>query len=87
MDKFIDLIIPRGSNAVVRHIMANSSIPVMGHADGICHVYVAEDTNVNMALKIIEDSKTQYPVACALWKPSLFMKRFMTNWCRKYPIK
>lgn len=64
MDKFIDLIIPRGSNAFVRHIMANSSIPVMGHADGICHVYVAEDADVNMALKIIEDSKTQYPVAC-----------------------
>lgn len=60
----IDLIIPRGSNEFVQYIMANSKIPVMGHADGICHIYVAEDADINMALKIIEDSKTQYVAAC-----------------------
>ena len=60
----IDLIIPRGSNEFVQYIMANSKIPVMGHADGICHIYVAEDADINIALKIIEDSKTQYVAAC-----------------------
>ena len=62
--EYIDLIIPRGSNAFVQHIMENSKIPVMGHADGICHIYVAEDADIPMALKIIEDSKLQYPAAC-----------------------
>lgn len=61
---YIDLIIPRGSNEFVQYIMANSEIPVMGHADGICHIYVAEDADIDMALKIIEDSKTQYAAAC-----------------------
>lgn len=61
---FIDLIIPRGSNEFVQYIMENSKIPVMGHADGICHIYVAEDADIDMALKIIEDSKTQYAAAC-----------------------
>lgn len=61
---YIDLIIPRGSNEFVQYIMANSKIPVMGHADGICHIYVAEDADIDMALKIIEDSKTQYAAAC-----------------------
>lgn len=61
---YIDLIIPRGSNEFVQYIMANSNIPVMGHADGICHIYVAEDADIDMALKIIEDSKTQYAAAC-----------------------
>lgn len=60
----IDLVIPRGSNQFVQYIMANSKIPVMGHADGICHIYVAEDADIDMALKIIEDSKTQYVAAC-----------------------
>ncbi len=61
---YIDLIIPRGSNEFVQYIMASSKIPVMGHADGICHIYVAEDADIDMALKIIEDSKTQYAAAC-----------------------
>lgn len=60
----IDLIIPRGSNEFVQYIMANSKIPVMGHADGICHLYVDKDADLEKALKIIEDSKTQYVAAC-----------------------
>lgn len=63
-DEYVDLIIPRGSNQFVQYIMANSKIPVMGHADGICHIYVAEDADIPMALKIIHDAKTQYPAAC-----------------------
>lgn len=62
--KEVDLIIPRGSNAFVQYIMENSKIPVMGHADGICHIYVDKDADVDLAIKVIEDSKTQYPAAC-----------------------
>ncbi len=64
MDEYIDLIIPRGSNDFVRYIMDNSRIPVMGHADGICHCYVDEDANLDMAVKIVVDSKTQYVAVC-----------------------
>jgi glutamate-5-semialdehyde dehydrogenase len=60
----IDLIIPRGSNAFVRYIMDNSEIPVMGHADGVCHVYVDRAADVAKAVTIIRDSKVQYAAAC-----------------------
>jgi glutamate-5-semialdehyde dehydrogenase len=60
----IDLIIPRGSNEFVRYIMDNSEIPVMGHSDGICHVYVDETADIAKAVPIIRDSKTQYVAAC-----------------------
>lgn len=60
----IDLLIPRGSNAFVQHIMANSKIPVMGHADGICHIYVDQAADLSKAVPIIFDSKTQYVAAC-----------------------
>ena len=64
LDDLIDLVIPRGSNAFVRHIMDTSRIPVMGHADGICHVYVDAKADVSMALDITVDSKTQYVAVC-----------------------
>jgi len=64
MDEYIDLVIPRGSNDFVRYIMSNSRIPVLGHADGICHCYVDEDADPGMALKIAMDSKTQYVAVC-----------------------
>lgn len=60
----IDLIIPRGSNAFVKHIMDNTHIPVMGHADGICHVYVDKAADLDMGVKICVDSKTQYVAVC-----------------------
>ena len=63
-DELIDLIIPRGSNAFVRYIMDNSRIPVLGHADGICHVYVDKDANVDMAVSIAVDSKAQNVSVC-----------------------
>lgn len=64
LDDYIDLVIPRGSNEFVKYIMDNSNIPVMGHADGICHCYVDEQADVDMAAKVVFDSKTQYVAVC-----------------------
>ena len=64
MDAYIDLIVPRGSNEFVRHIMENTDIPVLGHADGICHVYVDSEADLAMAGKIALDSKCQYIAVC-----------------------
>lgn len=63
-DESIDLIIPRGSNAFVKYIMDNSDIAVMGHADGICHVYADKDADIKKAVPIIRDSKAQYVAVC-----------------------
>lgn len=60
----IDLIIPRGSNSFVQYIMSHTLIPVMGHADGVCHVYVDKDADIEKALKIALDAKTQYTSVC-----------------------
>jgi glutamate-5-semialdehyde dehydrogenase len=64
LDDHIDLIVPRGSNEFVKYIMDNTNIPVLGHADGICHVYVDSPSDMDMAVKIIVDSKTQYVAVC-----------------------
>ena len=63
-DRSVDLLIPRGSNAFVRYIMDNTRIPVMGHADGICHVYVDRDADPKKAVDIVVDAKTQYVAVC-----------------------
>jgi glutamate-5-semialdehyde dehydrogenase len=63
-DSCIDLVIPRGSNKLVRDIKAATRIPVMGHADGICHVYVDASAELSLAVPLVVDSKTHYPAAC-----------------------
>ena len=63
-DKDVDLLIPRGSNAFVQYIMNNTKIPVMGHADGVCHTYVDADADIEKAIPILIDAKTQYTAAC-----------------------
>ncbi|MGN0466999.1 MAG: glutamate-5-semialdehyde dehydrogenase [Lachnospiraceae bacterium] len=60
----VDLLIPRGSNSFVQYIMNNTKIPVMGHADGICHIYLDKEADMKKALPIIVDAKTQYTAAC-----------------------
>ncbi len=60
----VDLLIPRGSNAFVQYIMDNTKIPVMGHADGLCHIYVDKEFDLEKAIPIIIDAKTQYTAAC-----------------------
>lgn len=62
--EYVDLLIPRGSNSFVKYIMDNTNIPVMGHADGICHTYVDEDFDLDKSIRILVDAKTQYPSAC-----------------------
>ncbi len=64
LDGLLDLIIPRGSNELVQFIQDNTRIPVLGHADGICHLYIDSEVNLQQALRIAIDSKTQYPAAC-----------------------
>lgn len=63
-DKYVDLVIPRGSNSFVQYIMNHTRIPVMGHADGICHIYVDKDADLEKAIPILVDAKTQYVAAC-----------------------
>ncbi|MEL6352469.1 MAG: glutamate-5-semialdehyde dehydrogenase [Cyanobacteria bacterium J06627_28] len=64
LDKYVDLIIPRGSNQFVQYVQANTRIPVLGHADGICHLYVDSAADIEQATKIAVDAKVGYPSAC-----------------------
>jgi glutamate-5-semialdehyde dehydrogenase len=64
MDDLVDLLIPRGSSALVRHIQANTRIPVLGHAEGICHIYLDAAADPAMAVTVVRDAKLQYPSAC-----------------------
>lgn len=63
-DKYIDLIIPRGGNKLVQYVKENTKITVLGHSDGICHIFVDESADFNKAKNIIIDAKTQYSSAC-----------------------
>jgi glutamate-5-semialdehyde dehydrogenase len=64
LDEYVSLVIPRGSNSFVKYVKDNTSIPVLGHADGICHMYVHEKADKDMAVKLVVDAKTQYPAVC-----------------------
>lgn len=75
-DKYIDLIIPRGGNSLVQFIKSNTKIPVLGHADGICHIFVDETADLEMAKKIVIDAKTQYPSACNAVETLLISDKF-----------
>jgi glutamate-5-semialdehyde dehydrogenase len=64
LDKYVDLIIPRGSNSFVRFVQENTRIPVLGHADGICHLYIDKAADISQAVAITVDAKVQYPAVC-----------------------
>ena len=64
MTDLVDMVIPRGPKQLVEFVQANTRIPVLGHAEGICHIYVDETADIEMALAIIDDAKTDYPAAC-----------------------
>ena len=80
MDEYIDLIIPRGGNALVKYVKDNTKIPVMGHADGICHIYIDECANLENASKICVDSKVQYPSACNAVETILIHESLLLNY-------
>jgi glutamate-5-semialdehyde dehydrogenase len=64
MHALIDMVIPRGSRSLVEYVQANTRIPVLGHAEGVCHIYVDRDADEALALRVIEDAKTDYPAVC-----------------------
>jgi len=75
LDDVVDLVIPRGSNALVSYIKANTRIPVLGHADGVCHVYVDKSAkDSSLVSKLVVDSKTDYPSACNAMETLLLHK-------------
>ena len=82
-NEYVDLLIPRGSNSFVQYIMNNTKIPVMGHADGICHVYVDNDADFEKAIPIIIDSKTQYVSACNAVETLLIHKDIINEFVPK----
>ena len=79
----VDLLIPRGSNAFVQYIMNHTKIPVMGHADGICHIYVDEAADEEKAIRIIVDAKTQYTAACNAVETLLVHRRIADGFLPK----
>ncbi len=83
LDRLVDLIIPRGSNEFVRFIQDNTRIPVLGHADGICHLYIDSEADVDQAIRISIDSKTQYPAACNSIETLLIHKDIAHNFLVK----
>ena len=79
LDEVIDLVIPRGSNSLVSYIKANTRIPVLGHADGVCHVYIDSSADADSACKIAVDAKTDYPSACNAMETLLLHKETINN--------
>lgn len=64
LDRYVDLVIPRGSNQLVRYVQENTRIPVLGHADGICSIYIDEEADIDIAKRVVVDGKINYPAAC-----------------------
>ena len=83
LEKFVNLIIPRGSNELVKFIQENTRIPVLGHADGICHLYIDDEINLDMAVNVALDSKIQYPAACNAIETLLIHQDIASDFLKK----
>lgn len=82
--QYVDLVIPRGSNQLVQSIMASTKIPVLGHADGVCHLYVHSAANLDQAVKVAVDAKIQYPAACNALETLLVDEAIATRFLPKF---
>lgn len=78
-EKYVDLLIPRGSNSFVRYCMENTRIPVMGHADGRCHTFIDESADISLATKVCLDAKIQYPAACNATETFLVHSKILSS--------
>lgn len=76
LDEYIDLVVPRGSNALVKQIKSSTKIPVLGHADGICSIYLDEEADLAKAQRIVLDAKTNYPAGCNAMETLLINRKF-----------
>lgn len=83
LDEYIDLIIPRGSKSLVRYIKSNTKITVLGHDEGICHIYIDETADINKAIKVCIDAKCQYPSACNSVETILIHRNAIKNIYKK----
>lgn len=83
MDRYIDLIIPRGGNSLVKYIQENTKIPVLGHAAGVCHIYADETLDMDKAVSVCVDAKTQYPSACNAVETILINKNILEKFLPK----
>ncbi|MDH5685361.1 MAG: glutamate-5-semialdehyde dehydrogenase [Hadesarchaea archaeon] len=88
LDEHIDLLVPRGSKEFVKYIQANTSIPVLGHTEGVCHIYVDREADLRQALNVCYDSKVQYPAVCNAVETLLvhrgIAKRFLPSLAKRY---
>ena len=86
LDDYIDLLIPRGSNELVKFIKENTKIAVLGHSSGVCHVYVDKDADINKAVKVSYDAKCQYPAVCNAMEKLIVHKDIASDFLKKiYP--
>ena len=86
INNYIYFIIPRGSNALVQYIQNNTKIPVLGHADGICHIFVDDSADISLAVKVTVDSKVQYPAACNAVETLLVSEKIAAEFLPKLSI-
>jgi len=87
MSSELDLIIPRGSNELVRNIQNNAQVPVLGHADGLCHVYLDQAADENKSVEVSLDAKLEYPAVCNAVETLLVHQNFPVEWLAKILMK